>query len=56
MQQPLKFVVKKLGLTDIPPIKAVMFQNAFKAINQGAQNELEVIQKDRFMGEQIGMK
>jgi NhaP-type Na+/H+ or K+/H+ antiporter len=46
----IKFVVKKLGLTDIPPIKAVMFQNAFKAINQDAQKELEVIQNDRFMG------
>ncbi len=45
----IKFVINKLGLTKIPPVKVLMFSNAFKSINRETHNEVEVIRKDRFM-------
>lgn len=46
----IKFLVNGLGLTDIPPVKAMMFSNAFKAIHKESKKEIDVLRKDRFMG------
>lgn len=45
----IKFLVRSLGLTDIPPVKAMMFSNTFKALNLDAEKEMSIIRKDRFM-------
>jgi NhaP-type Na+/H+ or K+/H+ antiporter len=45
----IKFLIKALGLTKIPPVKAVMFSNAFDKVRHNTLKELQIIQKDRFM-------
>ncbi len=45
----IKFIINKLGLTHIPPVKVLMFSNAYRAIHRESEKELEVIKKDRFM-------
>ncbi|MBT7996852.1 MAG: sodium:proton antiporter, partial [Bacteroidetes bacterium] len=45
----IKFVVRALGLTDIPPVKVMMFSNVFRSVDKSLDNEIELLRKDRFM-------
>jgi NhaP-type Na+/H+ or K+/H+ antiporter len=45
----IKFIVRALGLTDIPPVKIMMFSNVFKSVDKKLDNEMEILRKDRFM-------
>jgi NhaP-type Na+/H+ or K+/H+ antiporter len=45
----ITWFVKKLGLTQIKPAKALMLFNAYKYLHQSAENALFKIKKDKFM-------
>ncbi|NLJ06072.1 MAG: cyclic nucleotide-binding domain-containing protein [Sphingobacteriales bacterium] len=45
----VKAVVHALGMTKIPPVKALMFSNVFRTIFREIEHEKEVLSKDRFM-------
>ena len=46
----IKSLVNKLGLTKIPPAKALMIKNANQYITQAIKNTRERMKTDRFMG------
>ncbi len=49
-ENTIKFLVDKLGLTKIPPAKALMIKNTNQYIVQSSNNAKERMKNDRFMG------
>ncbi|NQY67085.1 MAG: sodium:proton antiporter, partial [Flavobacteriales bacterium] len=45
----IRFLVNKLGLTDIPPVKAIMMSNAYHNISVNSENSVDLLKSDRFM-------
>jgi len=46
----IKWVINKLGLTEIPPAKALMMANTYKHIVNDSNIELDVLKSSRFLG------
>lgn len=45
----IKYLVNKLGLTDIPAVKALMVSNAYQDLATNSESGLELLKSDRFM-------
>ncbi len=45
----IKTLVNKLGLTELPAVKKLMFSNASGNISQGCENEMDLLKDDRFL-------
>ena len=45
----IKFLVNKLGLTDLPAVKKLMFSNASGNISNICEKEMDLLKDDRFM-------
>ena len=45
----VKFLVNRLGLTELPAVKKLMFSNASGNIATGCENEMDLLKGDRFL-------
>jgi len=45
----IKSLVNKLGLTDLPAVKKLMFSNASGNISKGCEGEMDLLKDDRFL-------
>ncbi len=45
----IKSLVNKLGLTELPAVKKLMFSNASGNISQGCESEMDLLKDDRFL-------
>jgi len=45
----IKTLVNKLGLTELPAVKKLMFSNASGNISNGCENEMDLLKDDRFL-------
>jgi len=45
----IKTLVNKLGLTELPAVKKLMFSNASGNISAGCENEMDLLKDDRFL-------